>query len=541
MGERGPPHPALSVGVPCCASGAQWPRVDPGLRLSPRMAGRTGVAAGAADGSRRRLILAVLCLCAFAVRLGVHAAFPSIAHPDETYQYVEPAHRLVFGTGLVTWEYVVGVRSWLIPGVLAGVLEVSRLFGGGPAAQQWAIAVFMAALSLPLVICGFVWGLRAGGLAAAIIAGALNALWFEPVFFSVHPLADTIGAVCLVCGVFVAYPGAPVRRRWRWFAAGVLYGLVLGVRVQLAPAIAVVVPAVCRGDLRDRWRPLAAGAALALLALGGLDALTWHAPFQSIWLYLWLNAGWNISSYFGVAPWYAYLLLEFGYCSFLLPVIVGFVVLGGRRLPVLLAVAVVLLVSLSLVPHKEDRFLYPVLPFVLTLAGIGAAATARRIAAALHAAWGELRLGTVCAALCAALSLLLGAYGGFAGHFREGATVIAAIRQVSADPAACGLAVDPADEWWRVQGYAGLRRGIPLYGIDPGTPAASSAAFNYAVSGSREDLSAYGLDREACHPDWRAEGGRQAVCLWHRAGGCIAGAAPALRAVMPGSFWARLP
>ena len=487
-----------------------------------------------------RVVLLLLCLLAFAIRLGVHGLFQSIAHPDETYQYVEQAHRLVFGTGLVPWEYRLGVRSWLIPGVLAGVLEIARLFGGSPAAQLWAVTAFMAALSLPLVACAFRWGLNAGGLAAAIIAGALNAVWFEPVFFSVHPLADTIGAVCLTGGMFAACPGGAIPKRPRWFAAGALFGLAFGLRVPLAPAIAVAVPTTCGCHVRDRWRPLAAGAALALLLLGGLDALTWHAPFQSIWLYLWLNAGRGLSSYFGVAPWYAYLFLEFGYCLFLLPVLAGFAILGGRRLPVLLAVATVLFVSLSLVPHKEDRFLYPVLPIGLTLAGIGVATAARRIASALRSPWSERRLGLAGAAACAALSLLLGAYGGFSRHFREGSAVLAGMRQVSADPAACGLAVAPAEDWWRIAGYTGLRPGIALYGIAPGSPSASGAAYDYAVSGRRDDLARYGLERETCFPEWLSNGTTDAVCLWRRAGGCMADAAPALRAAMPADFWANL-
>ncbi|MSP03949.1 MAG: hypothetical protein EXR05_01570 [Acetobacteraceae bacterium] len=56
--------------------------------------------------------------------------------PDEVFQYLEPAHRLVHGTGLIAWEYAAGLRSWLLPGVLAAVLWLASLIGGQPAGER---------------------------------------------------------------------------------------------------------------------------------------------------------------------------------------------------------------------------------------------------------------------------------------------------------------------------------------------------------------------------------------------------------------------
>lgn len=35
--------------------------------------------------------------------------------PDEYWQSIEIAHHTVFGYGWVTWEWLVGLRSWLYP------------------------------------------------------------------------------------------------------------------------------------------------------------------------------------------------------------------------------------------------------------------------------------------------------------------------------------------------------------------------------------------------------------------------------------------
>ena len=55
-------------------------------------------------------VLAILLL-AFALRLGLAVLVPSIARPDEVFQNLEPAHRLLTGWGVVTWEWQDGIRS----------------------------------------------------------------------------------------------------------------------------------------------------------------------------------------------------------------------------------------------------------------------------------------------------------------------------------------------------------------------------------------------------------------------------------------------
>src|SRR2546425_8110563 len=49
--------------------------------------------------------------------------------PDEIYQSLEPAHRLVFGYGLLAWEFIEGARNWTFPALVAAVFEVARLVG----------------------------------------------------------------------------------------------------------------------------------------------------------------------------------------------------------------------------------------------------------------------------------------------------------------------------------------------------------------------------------------------------------------------------
>ncbi len=150
------------------------------------------------------------------------------------------------------------------------------------------------------------------------------------------------------------------------------------------------------------------GAALPLVAGGVLDALTWGFLLQSIWLNAWVNLYQGKSEEFGVFPWF-YLL---GYLVILWGGAFAFIIalasLGGRRLPLLLAVIGTILATHSLIPHKEYRFIYPALPLIATLAGIGSVEL-------LDALWGALRprpgrsIGVVIAASiwgCVSVSLL---------------------------------------------------------------------------------------------------------------------------------------
>src|SRR5438067_13824609 len=75
------------------------------------------------------MALACLLVIAAGLRIWVANFQPNMIWADEIYQVVEPAHRLVYGTGLIAWEYIVGMRSWVFPGIIAAVLWLGRLFG----------------------------------------------------------------------------------------------------------------------------------------------------------------------------------------------------------------------------------------------------------------------------------------------------------------------------------------------------------------------------------------------------------------------------
>ena len=293
---------------------------------------------------------AVILAMALALRLFAFWMAPGPLFPDEDFQYLEQAHRLVFGTGLVPWEFVVGIRSWLLPGLLAPIFAAARLLGDDPRLALWGVALLLSVVSLPGVACAMGWGRRAAGLSGAIAAGVLNATWFELAWFAPHALADSVSASLLLPGLFLSGVAREAPGRRAAFAGGVLLGLTVAVRLQLAPVVALAwVLAMRRGD----GRAVTTGIVVPVLLAGLLDALTLATPFQSFWLYAWVNVAMGGAASFGTSPWYQYFMLKFIFWSVVtVPLVVGMLA-GAARRPVLLLCAVSVILPFMALGHKE--------------------------------------------------------------------------------------------------------------------------------------------------------------------------------------------
>ena len=476
--------------------------------------------------------LAALCAASFLVKWGAYLLWPNLGNPDETFQYLEQAHRLVYGTGIVPWDFLAGIRSWLLPGLLMPGMALARLLGAGPESFLAGNAALLALLSLSAVICGTLWGRRVAGTAGGMIAGALNAFWFESVYYATHVLAEVVAADFLVAGLFLGYPDAAAKTPKRLVLAGLCLGAAAVLRLQLGPAVAVALVFLC-GRRPRAWLAAAAGALGPVLLLGAVDWVTLGEPFQSVFRYLQVNYLADAATQFGIDPWYQYFLWEGGYWWLAGLLILPLALLGAKRLPLLLLVVLIILGTHMAVPHKEPRFIFPAIPLLLTLVGIGSAEALARAFQFRPTVIGG--LGALC---WIAVSAELGSAGYFAAYWQVGAGMATAQRLVDARAGSCGLAIYPRDLWWRSGGYTRLRPGITLYGLDadqPDAPARSRAFTDIVTTGNgpdapQPDFTALGFQREGC---WDNGQNRTPICLWRRQGGCDASADTPLVAHSP--------
>ncbi len=316
----------------------------------------------------------VWCLAAgLAPRLLNALVLRNFYAPDEIFQYLEQAHRLVFHGGFVPWEFQVGLRSWLIPLALAAPMAVMRWFTAAPLPGLLAVRVACCLASLSVVWCAVRLGAIYQGVRGAWLAGMLAAVWPDLWLMAPHPMEEAFAAYALLPAIYLAVLHRRDGRRRHVLAAGFLLGLSFALREQLAPAIAIAGIYLCSRQLRNWW--LAVGmAALPVLAVGLLDWWSWGEAFRSFWMNFYLNLVVGIASgYFdSSSPLYFPLNL-------LLAWLWGAVVLvwlawrGAKQFPVAGWVVLAILVEHSLITHKELRYIFPAVALAVPLAGIGLA------------------------------------------------------------------------------------------------------------------------------------------------------------------------
>jgi GPI mannosyltransferase 3 len=291
--------------------------------------------------------------------------------PDEIYQSLEPAHRLVWGRGLVPWEFVAGARPWTLPGLVAGLFAALRGLGVSDP------TIYVAAVKLVFAAAGVATAWAAARLARALgagplpaaTAGALWALAAPAIYFAPRGLSEPLSALPLTAGLALAWPRDATRRRRLWGAA--LLCLAVFLRLQDAlVCIAFLAVLLFRGERRATWETFGVFA-LGAAALGLLDWATWGRPFQSALVNFRFNVVEGGGSLWGTSDALYYLRVLWRAMPAVTLVLVAGAVLAARRAPGMLALLAVFLVFHSLVPHKELRFILPVLPAWAALAGVG--------------------------------------------------------------------------------------------------------------------------------------------------------------------------
>lgn len=151
------------------------------------------------EGARIWTHLHLLALFALLLRLAVALISERISYPDELFQYLEQAHRYTYGYGFETWEYRYGIRNWLLPGFLSGLLGLFSNAGlDSPKAYIPAIKSVAAALSVSVVYASYFLGRSLFSEKTARIAAVLSTIWHEPLYYSVVATPEVMGGYALL-------------------------------------------------------------------------------------------------------------------------------------------------------------------------------------------------------------------------------------------------------------------------------------------------------------------------------------------------------
>jgi hypothetical protein len=400
------------------------------------------------------------------LRLAFALASQSVHHPDEVFQYLEQAHRLAFGYGLVPWEYRFGVRSWLLPLSIAAPLLGSRAVGAGdPAVYIPLVKGLFCLFSVWLIVSCYRIGRNLVSEAAGRLAAVLACFWYELVYFAPRPLTDAVATYFLVAALAYVTDPKEARRPLRF---GLCVAMAVVIRVQYLPVagfLFLLAAATWSGQALLKGAGAALGA--ALLA-GFLDRVTWGSWFVSYHHAYLFNVTHGIAKTFGVAGRREFFVQLRDASVGLFP-LAALLSLGfARRLGILIAWVVLVVGMHTVIAHKEYRYIFAAIPVLLVLAAAvttllaGRFLTSPRAKLAHRAAIGVFAL----ASLAGIQGLLPGEHAVYPRqplYARQDELEAFAFLHRQADLS--GVLLRDVG-WWHTGGYYYLHRDVPLYVAD---------------------------------------------------------------------------
>ncbi|MBX5484968.1 MAG: hypothetical protein IRZ16_24385 [Myxococcaceae bacterium] len=239
---------------------------------------------------------------------------------------------------------------------------------------------------------------------------------------------------------------------------------------------------------RRQWRLM--GIALATLLVwaflfGLLDKLTWGGWFHSAVKYLQFNLVEKKAEGWGTAPFGWYVDVLFRSMPLVTVLLAAGVALSAPRAAGLLVTSAVFFLLHSYTPHKELRFLLPMLPLLCALAGVGFAYATERIhpQAGLFGAL-ALTLVSLASGLRAG-SLTMGQLGAyqqvrpFSSAWGDFADVNRLLLAASRRTDVCGLKVEAVHQAW-TGGETYLHQPVPYYAHNG--PPRWSGHYNYVIT-----------------------------------------------------------
>ena len=194
---------------------------------------------------------------------------------------------------------------------------------------------------------------------------------------------------------------------------------------------------------------------LGAVAYGAVDQLTWGAPFHSARQYLRFNLIEGRSSSFGTAPFFHYVQALVTTEGLTMIPVVALTAYGARTRPAIPLIALGFFVVHSFIPHKELRFLFPIIPLLCAQAALGLDRLADR-----SAGWGLIALATVSLATLPTLTFgRLGIWnpsGSAIDYAGPENRLLLRARELTD---LCGLKIASIDNW-RTGGYAYLHQRV---------------------------------------------------------------------------------
>ena len=262
-------------------------------------------------------------------------------------------------------------HSFFYPGLHYVLFKFLEFFGlKNPQGKMYVVRFLHALYSMITIYCGYKISMKIAGEKIAKQVGLLLALfWFFP-FVSVRNLVEWACIPPLMLATWLALKNDKPK-----IVIYLLIGLLLGIGFNIRFQTILFTGGFGLALLFQRKIIQAIlvgiGFAICAAAFQGLcDLIIWHHPFVEFGEYVRYNLA-NSRTYFD-QPWYNYMLLLMG---ILVPPISLMLLFGFfrnfKKQILLFLPSFMFLAFHSYFPNKQERFILPIIPFVIMLGMIG--------------------------------------------------------------------------------------------------------------------------------------------------------------------------
>lgn len=288
-------------------------------------------------------------------------------HADEHYQIIEFAG-LKLGTHTpndLAWEFKAQIRPTLQPVICFVLFKVCEVFNiNNPYNQAFVLRLLSALLAL-VVIFFFIQntkGFSKNG--SLIIAYYLLSyfLWFIPII-SVRFSSETWSGLFFLLSLSQFFNNS--KNKTKPFQIGLLFGISFLFRFQIAFALlgfGLWLIFINRSKLNYLFK--VGISFLTIVSLGIIIDSWFYSEFVfTPWNYFYKNIIEGAAPEFSTSPWYFYLLKLLSYPSYFIgiPIALSYIILIIKKPGnFILWVTIPFIVAHSIIAHKEERFLFPV-------------------------------------------------------------------------------------------------------------------------------------------------------------------------------------
>jgi hypothetical protein len=308
---------------------------------------------------------------ALAFRLFLSLSSDNFNHPDEIFQVLEQAHRLVFDYGFIPWEYRLDARSWIVPGLTALFLYPFKLLRiDNPHIYIPGIKIILAMLSLLTVVAAYHIGRKwssseHGGLWSAFFC----AVWYDIAYFSIKPLSEVWAAFFFMLALWLS-----LKDNTKYMVlSSFLAILAAAIRINYIPLIFVFLLIKCIVASSKNRIAIVTSALGSIILVAIFEWLTLGRPFISYYNFYTVDKTFFMSGTVGTSISLEYLL--FLACSSLfliwLFIIAGAVFSRALYFPTtLIVVGILSHVFIPAHKHQIDfRHIYLLIPLTMLVGG----------------------------------------------------------------------------------------------------------------------------------------------------------------------------